>query len=45
MVAAQIDAEVEEALVRLRAHAFAADRPIHEVAEDVVTGELRFDEP
>jgi transcriptional regulator with GAF, ATPase, and Fis domain len=43
MVAAQIDAEVEEALVRLRAHAFAADRPIHEVAEDVVTGRLRFE--
>jgi hypothetical protein len=43
MVAVQIDADVEEALVRLRAHAFSGDRPIREVAEDVVTGQLRFD--
>ena len=44
MIAVQIDAGVEEALVRLRAHSFAAERPIREVAEDVVTGELRFDD-
>lgn len=44
MIAAQIDSDVDEALVRLRAHAFAADRPIHDIAEDVVTGELRFDQ-
>jgi len=44
MIAAQIEAHVDEALVRLRAHAFAADRPIQEVAEQVVTGQLRFDE-
>jgi ANTAR domain len=44
MVAVQINADVAEALVRLRAHAFAADRPIREVAEAVVTGELRFDD-
>jgi hypothetical protein len=43
MIAVQIDADVDEALVRLRAHAFASDRPIREVAEDVVTGQLRFD--
>ena len=45
MIAVQIDSDVDEALVRLRAHAFAADQPIHEVAEDVVKGQLRFDEP
>jgi hypothetical protein len=44
MIAVQIDGDVEEALVRLRAHSFAADRPIREVAEDVVTGQLRFDD-
>ncbi|HLM96987.1 MAG TPA: GAF and ANTAR domain-containing protein [Acidimicrobiales bacterium] len=44
MIAVQIDSDVEEALVRLRAHSFAADRPIREVAEDVVTGDLRFDD-
>jgi AmiR/NasT family two-component response regulator len=44
MIAVQIDAGVEEALVRLRAHSFAAARPIREVAEDVVTGDLRFDD-
>jgi AmiR/NasT family two-component response regulator len=43
MIAVQIDADVEEALVRLRAYCFATDRPIREVAQDVVTGELRFD--
>ncbi len=43
MIAVQIDSDVEEALVRLRAHAFATDRPIREVARDVVTGKLRFD--
>jgi ANTAR domain/GAF domain len=44
MIAAQIDSDVEEALVRLRAHSFATDRPIRDVAEAVVAGELRFDE-
>ncbi|HVA04150.1 MAG TPA: GAF and ANTAR domain-containing protein [Acidimicrobiales bacterium] len=44
MIAVQIEADVEEALVRLRAYAFAAERPIREVAGDVVTGHLRFDD-
>jgi hypothetical protein len=44
MIAVQIDADVDEALVRLRARAFSADRPIQDVAEEVVTGQLRFDE-
>ena len=44
MVAVQINSDVEEALVRLRAYSFAVDQPIREVAVDVVTGNLRFDD-
>jgi hypothetical protein len=44
MISAQIDCGIGEALVRLRGHAFATDRPIDQVSADVVTGELRFDE-
>jgi hypothetical protein len=44
MIAVQINGDVDEALVRLRAYAFSADRPIREIAEDVVTGQLRFDD-
>jgi hypothetical protein len=43
MVAAQLDASVREALVRLRAYAFGDDRPLTEVARDVVDRKLRFD--
>jgi len=42
MVSAQLDVSVGEALIRLRAHAFATQRPITEVAEDVVAHRLRF---
>ena len=44
MIAAQIDSDVDEALVRLRAHSFSAERPIRDIAEEVVTGQLRFDQ-
>ncbi|MHB8328962.1 MAG: GAF domain-containing protein [Acidimicrobiales bacterium] len=44
MVSAQLNCGVEEALVRLRGHAFAAERPIDQVAEDVVEGSLRFED-
>jgi hypothetical protein len=43
MISAQLSCGVEEALVRLRGHAFGAGRLISEVAEDVVAGLLRFD--
>jgi GAF domain-containing protein len=43
MISAQLDRSVAEALVRLRAHAFAAGIPIGEVADQVVNGQLRFD--
>ncbi|MFZ0665292.1 MAG: GAF and ANTAR domain-containing protein, partial [Acidimicrobiales bacterium] len=45
MIAAQLDCRVDEALVRLRASAFAAEVPIEETAEAVVRGDLRFDDP
>lgn len=34
---------VEQAFIRLRAHAFAADRSLSAVAADVVAHRLRFD--
>jgi hypothetical protein len=43
MISAQLDVSLEEAFVRLRAHAFAADTPLHDVADDVVSRALRFD--
>lgn len=42
MVAAQLEVGVDVALLRLRAHAFAVDRPLTEVAKDVVARRLRF---
>lgn len=42
MVAAQLDVSVGQALIRLRAHAFASSRPLRDVAEDVVDRNLRF---
>jgi hypothetical protein len=43
MVSAQLGVGVGEALVRLRAHAFVAARPLAEVAADVVSRRMRFD--
>lgn len=43
MVAAQLNVSVAQAQVRLRAHAFGNDRPLTEVARDVVARRLRFD--
>jgi hypothetical protein len=45
MISAQLNVGIEEALVRLRGHAFALDQPIDEVAAEVVAEELRFNEP
>jgi GAF domain len=42
MIAVQLDFGVGQALVRLRAYAFGHDRPLAEVAEDVVARTLRF---
>jgi hypothetical protein len=43
MVAVQLGIGVADALVRLRAHSFAAGIPLQKVAEDVVARRLRFD--
>lgn len=42
MVSAQLESSIAQALVRLRAYAFAAGRPVAEVAADVVARRLRF---
>jgi GAF domain/ANTAR domain len=43
MVAVQLGVSVADALVRLRAHAFADGKPLPAVAEDVVARRLSFD--
>jgi hypothetical protein len=43
MVAAQLEVDVGQALVRLRAYAFGNDRHLVDVARDVVARGLRFD--
>ncbi|WP_406278997.1 ANTAR domain-containing protein [Embleya sp. NBC_00896] len=42
MISVQASVSVEQALVLLRAHAYRHDRPLLEVAEDVVRRRLRF---
>ena len=42
MVKIQLGVTIEEAFLSLRAHAFAAGRPVAEVARDVVERRLRF---
>jgi hypothetical protein len=44
MIIAQLDVSADSALARLRAYAFLHDRPIAEVARDVVARRLRFSE-
>jgi hypothetical protein len=43
MVSVQLDVSITEALVRLRAHAYASGRPLKDVADDVVARRLRMD--
>lgn len=43
MLSARSDITVDEALLRLRAYAFMADRPINDVARDVVARQLSID--
>lgn len=42
MLSVQMAISVSEALIRLRSYAFSHDRPLPEVAEDVVAGRLRL---
>lgn len=44
MVSVQLGVDVAEAMVRLRAHAYASGRPLAEVAADVVARRLRLQE-
>ena len=41
-VSVQLGISITEALIRLRAHAFANDKPLRDIAEDVMTRRLRF---
>ena len=43
MVATQLGVPVDEALLRLRAHAFSSGRPLTDIARDVVSRTLRLD--
>lgn len=43
MISVQLGSGVDEALVRLRAHAYATDRPLGEIARDVIARRLRFE--
>ncbi|MFF4903693.1 ANTAR domain-containing protein [Streptomyces sp. NPDC001260] len=46
MISVQLGVSMQEALLRLRAHAYGSERPLGEVAQDVVARRLRFrDEP
>ena len=42
MIAVQLGVDVSEALVRLRAHAYATERTVADVAVEVVARRLRF---
>ncbi|GAB3718942.1 hypothetical protein GCM10027598_31150 [Amycolatopsis oliviviridis] len=42
MVSVQLDIGLPDALVRLRARAYASDRRLDEVAQDMVLGRLTF---
>lgn len=43
MVSAQLDIDVADALVRIRARAYTANRPVNDVARDIVDRRLRLD--
>jgi hypothetical protein len=43
MTAAQLDISIARALIQLRAYAFANDRPLAEVADEIVARTLRLD--
>lgn len=44
MISVQSETSVDDSLALLRAHSFAHDRSIDEVADDVVARRLRFDQ-
>jgi AmiR/NasT family two-component response regulator len=44
MISVQLGVSLELALSRLRAYASVAERPIDEVADDVISHRVRFDD-
>lgn len=44
MTMVDLGVSLADAMARLRAHAYASDRPLHEVARDVVDGRLRLEQ-
>jgi hypothetical protein len=42
MLSAQIDIPVSDALARIRAHAYAEDKPVNDVAQDIVQRQLHL---
>ncbi|MFE2418830.1 ANTAR domain-containing protein [Streptomyces hokutonensis] len=44
MISAQLDVSIQEALLRLRAHAYGSERPLGDIAADVVARRLRFND-
>ncbi len=44
MISVQLDVSMEEALLRLRARAYSGERPLGEIAADVVARRMRFDD-
>ncbi len=44
MISVQLGVSLEEALLRLRAHAYASERPLGEIAADVVARRLRLED-
>jgi hypothetical protein len=45
MVSVQLGVSLDEAFVRLRAHAFAEELPLRTVAGEIVTGRRHLEEP
>jgi hypothetical protein len=43
MVSAQLDISVADAVVRLRARAYAEERPVRDVARDIIKRRVRFE--
>jgi hypothetical protein len=43
MISERLDLDIADALVRLRAHAYAEGRPVNDIAADVVAGVLKIE--
>lgn len=43
MLSAQLEIDVKDALVRIRAHAYTSNRPVNEIAQEIVSRRLRLE--